>query len=43
MHKGLISLLCLQPVKYLKSCLPEGNSLDTIISLISILFIKTGL
>ena len=35
MHKGLISLLSLQPMKYLKSCLPKGNLLDPTISLVS--------
>ena len=29
MDKGLISLLSSQPKKYLKSCLPKGNLLDT--------------
>ena len=29
MHKRLIALLSLQPKKYLKSCLPKGNVLDT--------------
>ena len=36
MHKGLIFLSSLQPIKY--SCLPKERLLDTTISLISILF-----
>ena len=30
-------------MKYLKSCLPKGNFLDTTILLISMLFIEIGL
>ena len=30
-------------MKYLKSCLPKGNLLDTTILLIAILFIEIGL
>ena len=40
MYKSLISLLSLQPKKYLKSCLPKGSLLDTTISLISKSFIE---
>ena len=43
MHKGLIFLEFLQPMKYLKSCLPKENLLDTTIPLIFISFIGIGL
>ena len=35
MNKGVISLLFLKLMKYLKSCLPKGNLLDITILLIS--------
>ena len=43
MHKGLFFLEFLQPMKYLKSCLPKGNLLDTTILLTFISFIKMDL
>ena len=43
MHKDLISLLFLQPIKHVKSFLSNENLLDTTISLIPILLIKIGI
>ena len=40
MHKVLICLGSLKPMKHLKSCLQKGTLLDTIILLISISFIE---
>ena len=42
MHKGLVSLLSLQSMKYLKSCLPKIYLLGATILSISVLFFKTG-
>ena len=43
MHKGLFFSEFLQPMKYLKSCLPKGNLLDATILLVSISFIEIEL
>ena len=43
MHKGLICLASLQPIKYLKSSLPKEILLDTTVLLIYILSIEIGL
>ena len=43
MNKGLIFPESLLPMKYLKSCLPKGNLLDTTILVMSLSFIKIWL
>ena len=43
MPKGLFFIASMQPINYLKAFLSKETLLDTIISLISVLFIKIGI